>query len=120
MKYILVADDEEINRDLIVNILEDDYELSCVTDGIECLKSIEERLPDLLLLDVGMPNMDGIEVCKRLRAMEQTKNLPIYLVSGYAAQDNIEDGLNVGADKYITKPFTPRELLDLLRNFFSS
>lgn len=119
MKYILVADDEDINRDIIVDILEDNYEIKCVADGIECLESIEERIPDLLLLDVGMPNMDGLEVCKRLRAMDKTKDLSIFLVSGYAANENVTAGLNSGADKYITKPFAPKELLRLIEVHFN-
>lgn len=118
MKYILAADDEEINRDIINEILEDDFEVKCVVDGTECLSSIAERMPDLLLLDVGMPGMDGIEVCKSIRANEETKDLPIFLLSGYAAKENINVGLDAGANKYISKPFTPMELLDAIDEFF--
>lgn len=111
MKYILAADDEEINREILLEIIEDDYEVKCVVNGEDCLKSIEERMPDLLLLDVGMPGIDGIEVCKRLRLNEKSKALPIFLLSGYASKDNISTGLNAGANKYISKPFRPSELI---------
>ena len=119
MKYILAADDEDINRDIIEEILEDDFEVKCVVDGAECLRSIEERIPDLLLLDVGMPGMDGIEVCKQLRSDEKTKNLPIFLLSGYAAKENINTGLEAGANKYISKPFSPMELLEAITDFLN-
>ena len=114
MKYILAADDEEINREIILEIIEDDYEIKCVVNGEECLKSIAERIPDLLLLDVGMPGIDGIEVCKRLRADEKTRSLPIFLLSGYASKDNIATGLDAGANKYISKPFRPSELISAI------
>ena len=120
MKYILAADDEEINRDIIEEILEDDYEINCVNDGTECLNSIAQRIPDLLLLDVGMPGLDGLEVCKQLRAEEKTKDLPIFLLSGYAAKENISVGLEAGANRYISKPFTPAELLDAISEEFES
>lgn len=115
MKYILAADDEDINRDILEEILEDDYEIKCVADGEECLKSIEERIPDILLLDVGMPGMSGIEVCETLRANDATKELPIFLLSGYAANENISAGLAAGANHYISKPFAPLDLLEAIQ-----
>lgn len=119
MKYILAADDEEINRDIIEEILEDDYEIKCVEDGEQCLKSISERKPDLLLLDVGMPGLDGIEVCKRLRASDETSSIPVFLLSGYAAKENITTGLEAGANKYISKPFAPVELIEAIEELFA-
>ncbi|MDH5425102.1 MAG: response regulator [Gammaproteobacteria bacterium] len=119
MKYILAADDEAINRDILGEILEDDYEIKCVNDGVECIKCIEERMPDLLLLDVGMPVMNGIEVCKVLRKNESTKGLPVILLSGYADSDNINAGMAAGADEYLAKPFPPLELLDAIKKYLS-
>lgn len=118
MKYILAADDEPVNRDIIEETLEDDYEVVCVEDGLECLKSIEGRIPDLLLLDVAMPGMDGIEVCRKLRADERTTDIPIFMLSGFAANEHIEKGMEAGADKYITKPFIPTDLIKVIQEHF--
>ena len=120
MKYILAADDEPMNLEIMQMILMDDYELKCVENGVECLKSIEERLPDLLLLDFAMPEMDGLEVCKRLRSNPETKNLPIVMVSGYASKEHIENGFKAGVDDYITKPFKPEEILKAVEDFVGS
>ena len=83
MKYILLVDDEPINIEIMEVILTDDYEIQSAENGVECLKSIDKRVPDLLLLDIAMPEMDGIEVCKALRSNEKTKKLPIIIVSGF-------------------------------------
>lgn len=120
MVYILAVDDEPMNRDIISEILCDDFDVVCVENGEECLKSIEEKKPDLLLLDVAMPDIDGIDVCKRLRADNKTKDMPILLLSGYAAEEHVRAGMEAGATQYITKPFVPSELLkrinDILKN----
>ena len=105
MKYILVADDELINQSIFEEMLIDDYEVNIVDNGKACLESIEKRIPDLLLLDIAMPLMDGLEVCKNLRADENTKDLPIVLVSAYASKGDREVGIASGANDYISKPF---------------
>ena len=114
MKYILIADDEKQNQNILEEILMDDYEFSCVSDGIECISSIENRIPDLLLLDASMPRMDGYEVCKILRSNNLTKNIPIVFLSGFASQESIDKGFEAGVDKYITKPFSPAELFKVV------
>lgn len=110
LKYILVADDEEQNQDILNEMLMDYYEVNCVPDGITCLEAIEKRIPDLLLLDISMPGMDGYEVCKKLRLNNETKDLPIVLLSGFATQECIKKGFDVGVNEYVTKPFTSKEL----------
>ncbi|MDH5324899.1 MAG: response regulator [Gammaproteobacteria bacterium] len=110
MKHILSADDDITNRMIIEEILDEEYVVTSVENGQECLKSIEEKLPDLVLLDVSMPIMDGIEVCKKLRSNKKTENLPIIMLSGFAANDNVAKGFSVGANEYITKPFEPSVL----------
>ena len=111
MRYILSADDEVINQMIIEEMLDGCCEVVSVDDGVQCLQSIEERRPDLLLLDVSMPNMDGFEVCRQLRANEKTRALPIILLSGHAHSEQIDAGLKAGADQYITKPFSQGELI---------
>ena len=111
MTYVLVVDDEPVNRDIIEDILlMDDYELEMATDGIQCLEKIKQRLPDLLLLDIAMPRMNGIEVCKTLRKDKETQDLPIILLSGFASDADIEEGMAAGANDYLPKPFSPNQL----------
>ena len=115
MKYILIADDEIINQTIFEEMLIDDYEIKIVDNGQECLHSIEERIPDLLLLDIAMPLVDGVEVCKRLRKLEKTKDLPIVLVSAYASKVDKETGMAAGANDYISKPFHIAEMLKQIK-----
>lgn len=117
MKYILVADDEPMNRDIICEMLGDTYEVVCVEDGQACLQCIQQRLPDLLLLDVAMPYLGGMEVCRRLRAEPRTSGIPVFMLSGFAAQEDIDSAIAVGADKYITKPFSPKALLKAIKEY---
>lgn len=101
-------------------ILMADYEIQCVENGVECLQSIEERIPDLLLLDFAMPEMDGVEVCKNIRSNKKTKGLPIVMVSGYGSKEHIQNGYQAGIDKYVTKPFTRGQLLTVVEEYLKS
>jgi CheY-like chemotaxis protein len=102
---ILVVDDEEH----IVMILKDSLEFSgfqVVTayNGLEALERVEQDKPDLLVLDIGMPKLDGWEVCRRLKAEEKTKNLPIIILTAYAQASDKRKGSELGADRFVTKP----------------
>ncbi|MCX7746084.1 MAG: response regulator [Clostridia bacterium] len=116
-KKILVIDDTELMLKLIGNILrEAGYEVVTASNGIEGIQMVREEKPDLVLLDVIMPIMDGFEVCKNLREDESNNLMPIIILT---AQDNEDDkltGLELGADDYIIKPFNHRELLSRVRN----
>ena len=114
MKYILAADDELVNQMIIEEMLDEQFEVACVDDGPSCLDSIAMRLPELLLLDVSMPNMDGFEVCRRLRSSPQTTTLPVIMLSGHAHNEQIQEGLKAGANRYLTKPFSRDELLNAI------
>ena len=116
MPYILIADDEPFNRILLEEILASNYELGFAEDGIECLESIATRCPDLLLLDVAMPRMNGLDVCKHLRSSDNTASIPVFMISAYASKTDIANGKDAGADKYISKPFDPDDLLLEIRN----
>ncbi|MDX1811447.1 MAG: response regulator [Gammaproteobacteria bacterium] len=116
MKYVLVADDEIINQSVFEEMLCDSYEVKIVANGQECLDAIAERQPDLLLLDVAMPVLDGLEVCKRLRAEQKTSTLPIIMVSAYASNADREKGLSAGANQYISKPFDVIQVSQLVKN----
>lgn len=108
--HVLIADDEPLNLELMEEILEDDYHVDCVTSGQECLTFLQENEPDVLLLDVAMPNMDGYQVCKAIKADDDI-SLPVIFVS---ARGSIEDrllGYEAGGDDYLVKPFNCDELL---------
>lgn len=113
--YILGVDDERINRAILEETFEDIYNFECVSNGQECLDSVTERKPDLILLDVNMPVIDGIETCKKLRADPENKVIPIIFVSALVSNEEKLRGYEVGADEYITKPFNTDELLTKIK-----
>jgi diguanylate cyclase (GGDEF)-like protein len=116
-KKILVIDDTELMVKLTTDILtEHGYEVVSANNGVDGIKMVASEKPDLVLLDVVMPGIDGFEVCKLLRKDESNNLIPIIMLT---AQGNEEDklaGLELGADDYITKPFNPRELVSRVRN----
>ncbi|HET9232991.1 MAG TPA: response regulator [Candidatus Eisenbacteria bacterium] len=110
---ILVVDDEIY----IVHILDfslgmEGYEVVTALDGEEGLQKAIEFKPDLIVLDIMMPKMDGYETCKALKADERTKSIPVILLSAKGRNVDMQTGYDVGADEYITKPFSPRKLVD--------
>jgi len=104
---IMVVDDTEANIDILVETLADDYKVSVAMDGESALEDIKMSHPDLILLDVMMPDMDGYEVCRRLKADPQTKDVPIIFVTAKSDESDETKGLEMGAVDYITKPFSP-------------
>jgi len=116
-KKILIIDDTEFMTKLISDILTAaDYDVVTASTGMEGIQKVREEKPDLVLLDVVMPGMNGFEVCKILREDESNNLMPIIMLT---AQDNEDDkltGLEIGADDYIIKPFNERELLSRVRN----
>ena len=118
-RRILVVDDEIY----IVHILEfsltmEGYEVVTASCGEDALRKARERRPDLIVLDVMMPGMDGLEVCRRLRAEEGTEAIPILMLSAKGREVDREAGIENGADDYILKPFSPRRLLDRIHLLF--
>ena len=118
-KRILVVDDEIY----IVHILEfslsmEGFDVITASDGEEALRKIESERPDLMVLDIMMPGMDGYEVCRRVRETKMTSDLPIILLSAKGRPVDRETGMEAGADDYIVKPFSPRRLLDRIRDIF--
>lgn len=114
---ILIADDNMAIRDLLQGILESaGYTVTAKEDGMQALASIKEKAPDLVLLDVEMPEMTGWEVVQQLRADPVLEHLPVlFLTSKSQTQDRVQ-GLDLGADDYLTKPFNVQELLARVRN----
>jgi len=116
--YILAADDEPMNLMILKEMLLDEqYELVCVDDGAKCVESVKNRRPDLILMDVSMPVMDGLEACRRIKMFEACADLPIVLVSSLASDSEVDKGMDAAADYYITKPFNDDELLDVFSRY---
>jgi diguanylate cyclase (GGDEF)-like protein len=104
---ILIVDDNEDNRALLLDVLEDGgFELREAADGATALAMAEREPPDLVLLDVMMPGIDGIECCRRLRGRAETRHVPIILVTARDGDRDVADGLGAGANDYISKPFS--------------
>jgi two-component system phosphate regulon response regulator PhoB len=114
---ILAADDEPDALELIeVNLKGAGYEVITAADGQEALQMARNLMPDLILLDIMLPEMDGLEVCKALRRDAATARLPIIMLTARTAEIDRVLGLELGADDYITKPFSPRELVLRVKN----
>ena len=102
---ILVAEDERDIRDLLVTFLEiGGFKTVAVPNGQEAIEQAVDRRPDLILLDVRMPHMDGLQACAALKAMPVTCDIPVIFLSAYATQQDVERGLAAGAEKYLAKP----------------
>ncbi len=114
---ILVADDEPMNQLIMQELLEDEFDLLCVDNGIECVRSVQHRRPDMILMDVNMPEMNGLEATEKIKSLESCSDLPIILVSVLATKSDVATGLAAGADDYITKPFNDEELMKAIRVF---
>jgi adenylate cyclase len=113
---ILIVDDEPFNLDLLEQELQEaSYEIERASDGAEALEKVPAFLPDVILLDYMMPNMNGLEVLKRLRVDKTHKSIPVILLTAKATLEDKVRGLDAGADDYITKPFDSFELLARVR-----
>ena len=109
--YILLADDNADMRDYVKRLLSQQYEVEAVSDGLAALSCAHQRIPDLVLTDVMMPELDGFGLLQELRANPQTREVPIILLSARAGEEARVEGLEAGADDYLIKPFSARELL---------
>jgi DNA-binding response OmpR family regulator len=110
---VLVADDDPDIRSLVALRLEKSgYEVVSARDGEQALATALERVPDLALLDVMMPKLDGYEVTERLREQDETRHLPVILLTARVQESDIARGVEAGADDYVAKPFSTSELRD--------
>ena len=114
---ILVVDDTPLNLLLLVDILsKGGYQVSPVNSGEQALAAVKNSLPDLILLDIMMPDMDGYEVCERLKEDELTQNIPIIFISALGGTSDKIRAFDVGGVDYIIKPLKPKEVLARVRN----
>lgn len=121
MARILVAEDEQDIRDLIAFILQTaGHEVVAVADGRAAVNAARNQKIDLIILDVRMPYMDGYEACRVLKEDPTTASIPVVFLSARGQEGEIQTGLNLGAAKYILKPFSPRELLEELAPYLEN
>ena len=110
-KILLVEDDAALAELLVWHFQREDFDVVQTPDGEEALILAQERTPDIVLLDWMVENLSGIEVCRRLRRMTETANVPIIMLTARGEEEDRVRGLETGADDYVTKPFSPRELI---------
>ena len=115
-KSVLVVEDEENIRELVsYHLLKDGYQVAGVASGEEALATAEAQPPDLILLDLMLPGVDGLTVCRRLRDNPRTEAVPIVMLTAKGEESDMVGGLNLGANDYVTKPFSPKVLLARVR-----
>ena len=115
-KFVLIVEDEEDIRELVsYHLLKEGYQVASVASGEEALSVAEKQTPDLILLDVMLPGMDGLTVCQRLRSSPKTADVAIMMLTAKSEEADIIRGLNLGATDYVTKPFSPKVLLARVR-----
>lgn len=119
-KHILVVEDQEDNRQIIRDMLaQTDYEISEAENGEEALAEIAKRRPDLILMDIQLPIMDGYTATRRIKADPALRSIPIIAVTSYAISGEDKKAREAGCDDYIPKPYSPRELLAKVRQYLS-
>ena len=118
IKKILVADDEDLVRSYIEKKLAKlGYTVLVAKDGEEAVEQAFSNIPDIILLDVKMPKLNGIEACKRIKSDERTRHIPIIMLSAKAQSSEINEGIEAGADKYLCKPIGFPDILSEVRAY---
>jgi two-component system alkaline phosphatase synthesis response regulator PhoP len=118
VKVLLIEDEKEVLELYRLKLTLDDYEVITAESGEEGLRKALEEKPDLIYLDIKMPQMDGFEVLQRLRREESTRKTPIVILSNFDEQDMIEKGLTLGANEYLIKSqFTPEQISSKVKNW---
>ena len=120
MTAVLIADDDADIRDLVAFKLEQaGYEVITAEDGPAALSAAHDKVPDIAVLDVSMPGMSGLDVCRMLRADPSTADMMIIMLTARAQETDVEGGFSAGADDYLIKPFSPRELTSRVQALLS-
>jgi DNA-binding response OmpR family regulator len=118
--HILVVDDDRVIQQLLkVNLELEGYAVAVAEDGEEALAQFEVFRPNLVLLDIMMPKLDGWEVCRRLKAGPDSSHVPIVLLSARAQEADVQRGMELGVAAYVTKPFDPISLLDMIADILT-
>ena len=117
-KILLVEDDPSLTELIKYNLEQEGFEVLVEMDGEEGLMSAQTNSPDLILLDWMLPNLSGIEICRRIRRDKTTQNIPVIMLTARSEENDRIRGLDIGSDDYITKPFSPRELTARIKAMF--
>ena len=120
MKKILIVEDVEFNVDLLVQLLEDDYELITAGDGAQGVALAERERPDLILLDMSLPVIDGWEAARRIKSNAGLAHIPIIGLSAHAMNGDVEKALAAGCDDYLTKPLNEGLLFEKLNRWLAN
>jgi len=117
MQKILVIEDDKFLRELIVQkLLKEGYEISEAVDGEDGIKKVTDDKPDIILLDIILPGIDGFEVLKKIKEDEAVQNIPVIILSNLGQQDDIDKGIKLGAKDYLIKAeFTPAEIVEKVK-----
>lgn len=114
---VLIVDDEPLTQDLLRLMLEPaGFRVTSAEHGLEALEKVKENKPDIMILDVMMPHMDGITVCKKIRSNPETFDLPIIMLSGKTHLNAVEEGMEAGANRYLGKPTSRADLIQNLND----
>jgi CheY-like chemotaxis protein len=119
MKKILIVEDVQLNIDLLVQLLEDEYKLIIAKDGAEGVEMTLQEQPDLILMDMALPVMDGREATHRIKSDKNIKHIPVVGISSYAMAGDSEKALKAGCDDYLTKPLDEELLFKKLDQFLT-
>lgn len=118
MAKILIADDEKDIRDLIKMILElSGHQVAATKNGEEAVAMVGDTMPDLILLDMRMPKLSGLEACEMIKSQPATAHIPVVFLSGNESSDDLDAAQSVGANGFITKPFDPQDLIGRIAEF---
>lgn len=116
MKHILIVDDEHDLVNLVAyNLHREGYSTTAAYDAVGAMAALNDSHPDILILDVMLPDMSGFELMKKMKANQATKDIPVIFLTARTSEDDAVEGLTLGADDYITKPFSPKELIARIR-----
>ena len=110
-KILLIEDDADIQQLVVYNLIKAGINVFCADSGEDALALLEKEKYDGIILDLMLPGKDGLDICRILRSQENTKNIPIIMLTARSEENDIVAGLNIGADDYVTKPFSPKVLI---------
>jgi two-component system cell cycle response regulator DivK len=117
-KHILVVEDQEDNRQILRDLLAStDYEITEAENGLEALAAVAKHRPDLILMDIQLPILDGYEATRRIKADPELRSIPIIAVTSYALSGDEAKAIEAGCDAYVPKPYSPRQLLAKINEF---
>jgi two-component system alkaline phosphatase synthesis response regulator PhoP len=119
-KILAVDDERHIVRLVQINLVKEGYEVITASNGREALEKVASEKPDLVVMDVMMPEMDGFEALEKMKADPEMQNVPVIMLTAKAQDADVFSGWQKGADLYLTKPFNPAELLSFVRRIFAS